>query len=68
MHGHRSLEGGRLDLAPILHVPDVPDGEARRKVVEQGHGLDKALDKELIDLPPGLIRVNLFRPMSPFGT
>ena len=39
-----------LDLAPILHVPDVPESEARRKVVEQDHGLDKALDKELIEI------------------
>jgi glutamate synthase (NADPH/NADH) large chain len=37
-----------LDLTPILHVPD---GEgARRRVVEQDHGLDRALDQELIAL------------------
>jgi len=37
-----------LDLAPILHVPDVPEGEPRRRVVAQDHGLEVALDQELI--------------------
>ena len=37
-----------LDLAPILHVP-AGDG-ARRQVVSQDHGLDRALDQELIAL------------------
>ncbi len=37
-----------LDLAPILHVPDLPDGAARRCVTVQDHGLEKALDNELI--------------------
>ena len=39
-----------LDLAPLLHVPDLPEGAARRRVVEQDHGLAKALDNELIRL------------------
>ena len=39
-----------LDLSPILHVPDVPAGMARRQVVSQDHGLVKALDNELITL------------------
>nr|MBA2770245.1 glutamate synthase large subunit [Sporichthyaceae bacterium] len=37
-----------LDLAPILHQPDLPDGAARRCVTAQDHGLEKALDNELI--------------------
>ena len=37
-----------LDLAPILHVPDLPAGTARRRVAAQDHGLEKALDNELI--------------------
>ncbi len=37
-----------LDLAPILHVPDLPEGTARRCVTVQDHGLEKALDNELI--------------------
>jgi glutamate synthase (NADPH) large chain len=39
-----------LDLSPILFVPDLPEGAARRGVVAQDHGLDKALDNKLIEL------------------
>nr|WP_237706861.1 glutamate synthase large subunit [Kribbella flavida] len=37
-----------LDLSPILHVPALPEGAARHQTVLQDHGLDKALDNELI--------------------
>ena len=37
-----------LDLSPILHVPELPVGTARRCVGRQDHGLEKALDNELI--------------------
>ncbi len=37
-----------LDLAPMLHVPDLPDGTPRRRTTVQDHGLEKALDNELI--------------------
>ncbi len=37
-----------LDLSPILHQPDVPATVGRRCVQAQDHGLDKALDNELI--------------------
>ena len=39
-----------LDLAPVLFVPELPEGAARRGVVAQDHGLDKALDNKLIEL------------------
>ncbi|SCK23823.1 glutamate synthase large subunit [Streptomyces sp. WMMB 322] len=39
-----------LDLEPLLHVPELPDGAVRHQVVEQDHGLAKALDVELIKL------------------
>jgi glutamate synthase (NADPH/NADH) large chain len=39
-----------LDLAPLLYVPDLPDGAVRHQVVAQDHGLEKALDNELIKL------------------
>ncbi|MCZ9341431.1 glutamate synthase-related protein, partial [Streptomyces sp. TRM76130] len=39
-----------LDLAPLFHVPELPEGAARHRVVEQDHGLEKALDNELIKL------------------
>ncbi|HET7327223.1 MAG TPA: glutamate synthase large subunit [Nocardioidaceae bacterium] len=43
-------KAGGLDLAPVLHVPDLPAGAARHQVVAQDHGLDKALDNELVKL------------------
>jgi glutamate synthase (NADPH/NADH) large chain len=39
-----------LDLAPVLHLPDLPPGTPRRRVVEQDHALVKALDNEIIAL------------------
>jgi len=39
-----------LDLAPILHVPALPEGAARHNTTVQDHGLDKALDNELVAL------------------
>ncbi|MCA1711222.1 MAG: glutamate synthase large subunit [Actinobacteria bacterium] len=39
-----------LDLAPVLHVPDVPADAPRTQVVAQDHGLDAALDNELLRL------------------
>jgi glutamate synthase (NADPH/NADH) large chain len=39
-----------LDLAPILHVPAVDPAMSRRQTTTQDHGLDKALDNELIAL------------------
>ena len=37
-----------LNLAPLLHVPQLPASVARRKVIEQDHGLGVALDNDLI--------------------
>jgi glutamate synthase (NADPH/NADH) large chain len=39
-----------LDLAPVLHVPDLADGAARHRVRDQDHGLDRSLDNDLIAL------------------
>ncbi len=39
-----------LDLSPILHTPVLPTGTARRRTTEQEHGLEKALDHQLIAL------------------
>ncbi|WP_432871676.1 glutamate synthase large subunit [Microbispora rosea] len=46
-----------LDLSPILHQPELPEGTPRRKVVEQDHGLDKALDNTLIQLAEGALNL-----------
>ena len=37
-----------LDLTPVLAVPDVAPGAARRQVTGQDHGLEKALDHTLV--------------------
>ncbi len=39
-----------LDLSPVLHVPELPEGTARCNTTRQDHGLDKALDNQLIEL------------------
>ncbi|MDQ4007918.1 MAG: glutamate synthase large subunit, partial [Actinomycetota bacterium] len=39
-----------LDLSPILFVPELDTDAARHQVVAQDHGLDKALDNELVRL------------------
>jgi glutamate synthase (NADPH/NADH) large chain len=39
-----------LDLAPVLHVPELPAGVSRHCITEQDHGLAKALDNQLIEL------------------
>jgi glutamate synthase domain-containing protein 2/glutamate synthase domain-containing protein 1/glutamate synthase domain-containing protein 3 len=37
-----------LDLRPLLYMPDLPASVARRRVRAQDHGLDVALDNDLI--------------------
>ncbi|MFD3552858.1 glutamate synthase large subunit [Streptomyces goshikiensis] len=39
-----------LDLEPLFHVPQLPEGAVRHALIEQDHGLEKALDNELIEL------------------
>ncbi len=39
-----------LDLTPILHVPELAEGAPRHNTTGQDHGLDKALDNELVAL------------------
>jgi glutamate synthase (NADPH/NADH) large chain len=45
---HWKTEG--LDLSPILHVPALPEGAVLHHAVAQDHGIDRALDNELIAL------------------
>ena len=44
-----------LDLSPILHVPHLAPGQARRQTTGQYHGLDQALDQTLIQLAEGAL-------------
>ncbi|HEU4810813.1 MAG TPA: glutamate synthase large subunit [Nocardioides sp.] len=46
--GHWKASG--LDLTPVLHMPELPEGAALRNTTTQDHGLDKALD--VTDLVP----------------
>ncbi|WP_433548124.1 glutamate synthase large subunit [Streptomyces sp. CA-294286] len=39
-----------LDLAPLFHVPELPEGAVRHQVAAQDHALEKALDNQLIKL------------------
>ncbi len=39
-----------LDLSSILYVPELPEGAARHNTTTQDHGLEKALDNELVAL------------------
>jgi glutamate synthase (NADPH/NADH) large chain len=51
--GHWKAAG--LDLTPVLHVPDLPEGAARHRTTGQDHGLDRALDNTLIQLAEGTL-------------
>jgi glutamate synthase (NADPH/NADH) large chain len=45
-----------LDLRPIFHKPELPEGAPRHCTTAQGHGLEKALDNTLIQLSEGALR------------
>ncbi|HEX9031961.1 MAG TPA: glutamate synthase large subunit [Streptosporangiaceae bacterium] len=45
-----------LDLAPLLHVPPLPPGAARRKTTKQESHLHLALDNTLIQLAVGALQ------------
>ncbi|MFG3704372.1 glutamate synthase large subunit [Micromonospora sp. NPDC047670] len=49
-------KAGGLDLTPVLHLPELPAGAARRGVRVQDHGLELALDNELIALAGPALR------------
>ncbi len=38
-----------LDLTPVLHMPEIPEGAARRHTTDQDHGLAVALDNRLVE-------------------
>ncbi|MGI5505642.1 glutamate synthase large subunit [Lentzea sp. CA-135723] len=62
---HWKTEG--LNLEPVFEVPETPYPTAKRKVRDQDHGLDKALDRTLIQLAEAALedahQVNLELPV-----
>src|ERR1039458_7839713 len=52
--GHWKAAG--LDLAPVLHMPDLPAGAARSNTTRQDHGIERALDNTLIQLAEGALQ------------
>jgi glutamate synthase (NADPH/NADH) large chain len=50
---HWKAEG--LDLRPILHVPELPEGTALRQTTTQDHGLEHALDQKLLERCEGAL-------------
>ena len=53
LHTERAIDhwkGKKLDLTPILDLPEAPSTVGTRKTKEQDHGIDKVLDRQLIDL------------------
>jgi glutamate synthase (NADPH) large chain len=52
----RHWKASGLDLAPVLHVPELAADEARACRHGQDHGLDLALDNTLIGLAEGALR------------
>jgi glutamate synthase (NADPH/NADH) large chain len=45
-----------LDLRPIFHKPELPEGAPRHNTTRQDHGLEKALDNTLIQLSEGALK------------
>jgi glutamate synthase (NADPH/NADH) large chain len=54
-----------LDLAPLFHVPALPEGAARHQVIAQDHGLQKALDNQLIKLAADALAADAATDASP---
>lgn len=49
-------KGHGLDLSRVLHLPELPEGAARRGIRAQDHGLEAALDNQLIALAKPALR------------
>ncbi|MGH3412679.1 MAG: glutamate synthase large subunit [Marmoricola sp.] len=55
-----------LDVEPVFYVPDLPEGASRHQTVPQDHGLDKALDNDLVRIcEPALERGEPVRATLP---
>ncbi len=49
-------KASHLDLKPILHMPDLPETANRCNTGGQDHGLDEALDNDLIRMAAGSLK------------
>ncbi|MFC0030396.1 glutamate synthase large subunit [Micromonospora chaiyaphumensis] len=49
-------KGHGLDLSRVLHLPELPEGAARRGIRAQDHGLELALDNQLLALAEPALR------------
>ncbi|MFI9025946.1 glutamate synthase large subunit [Streptomyces sp. NPDC053560] len=54
-----------LDLAPLLHVPELPEGAVRHQIAIQDHGLEKALDNQLIKLAADALNADTAEQAEP---
>ncbi|MGO4461476.1 glutamate synthase large subunit [Streptomyces sp. M-16] len=54
-----------LDLAPLFYVPELPEGAVRHALIEQDHGLEKALDNELIKLAADALNADTAEAAQP---
>ncbi|GAA0485170.1 glutamate synthase large subunit [Streptomyces olivaceiscleroticus] len=54
-----------LDLAPLLHVPELPEGAVRHQITVQDHGLEKALDNQLIKLAADALNADTAEQAEP---
>jgi glutamate synthase (NADPH/NADH) large chain len=58
-------KGQGLDLAPLLHIPDLPEGTVRHQAVGQDHALEKALDNQLIKLAADALHADTAEAAQP---
>ncbi|MBQ1161205.1 glutamate synthase subunit alpha, partial [Streptomyces sp. A73] len=54
-----------FDLAPLLHVPELPEGAVLHQAVPQDHGLEKALDNQLIKLAADALQADTAEQAEP---
>ncbi|MFJ6698614.1 glutamate synthase large subunit [Streptomyces sp. NPDC091272] len=54
-----------LDLAPLFHVPELPEGAVRHQITVQDHALEKALDNQLIKLAADALNADTAEAAQP---
>ncbi|GAA1365075.1 glutamate synthase large subunit [Streptomyces beijiangensis] len=54
-----------LDLNPLFYVPELAEGAVRHQVITQDHGLEKALDNELIKLSADALQASAAEEAHP---